>query len=228
MCTGGEGIANAISLFAGAAGTVFQAQGARQQAEARAKMYENQAEAQAKAYEYQAKMHEQNAKLYEGRGRDAVERGREEESSFRAQARRFLASQKAGMGASGVDLSSGSPLAVLGATSEGIEMDAATIRYNAQLERWNALVGAADSRSQGTMAAYSAKTTRKYGADAAANARAAGKLQSSTTLIGGLGQVAGKWYSMGGASSSGRTLSASGSYGGGAGATGFVKPRWSK
>lgn len=228
MCTGGEGIAKAISLFAGAAGTVFQAQGARQQAEAQAKMYENQAESQAAAYEFQAKMHEQNAKLYEGRGRDAVERGGEEEASFRSQARRFLASQRAGMGASGVDLSSGSPLAVLGATSEGIEADAATIRYNAQLERWDALVGAADSRSQGTLAKYSAKTTRKYGADAAANARAAGKLQSTMTLIGGLGQVAGKWYSMGGGGSSGRTFSASGSYGGGSGATGSVKLRWPK
>lgn len=227
MCVGGEAVMSAISLFAGAAGTVLQAQGARQQAESQARMYENQAEAQARAYEYQAKMHDQNARLNEAQGRDAVERGGEGERSFRAQARRYLAGQKAALGASGIDISSGSPLQVLDATYEGIEEDAATIRYNAQMERWSALVGAAESRSHGTLARYSADTTRKSGAAAAAHSRAAGKLESSMTLLGGLGQVAGKWYSMGGYSgaAAGKPI-ATGSYGGGTGASGSTKLRW--
>lgn len=228
MCLGGEGVMSAISMFTGVAGTVLQAQGARQQAESQARMYENQAEAQARSYEYQAKMHDQNSRLNEAQGRDAVERGGETERSFRAQARRYLAGQKAAMGASGIDLSSGSPLTVLNATSEGVEVDAATIRYNSQMERWSALVGAAESRSQGKLARYSADNTRKSGAAAAAHTRAAGKLESTMTLLGGLGQVAGKWYSMGGNSSSSSSgkLAASGSYGGGTGASGSTKLVW--
>jgi hypothetical protein len=92
-------------------------------------MYENQAESQAAAYEFQAKMHEQNAKLYEGRGRDAVmERGGRRRRPSDPRRGVFSPARGHGMGASGVDLSSGSPLAVLGATREGIEADAATIR----------------------------------------------------------------------------------------------------
>ena len=174
MCIG-AGAMQGIGLFTNMMGAGMQASAARRQAEA-----------QARAYEYQAAMQEENARLAEARAKDAVARGGLEEVRFRKEASQFLGTQKAAIAAGGVETDTGSPLALLTDTAEGIEEDAATIRYNAQMERWEHLVDKTNQLNQATLSRF-----------AAANTRTAGKEAARSSLIGGMGQVADYWYRTG-------------------------------
>ena len=136
-------------------------------------------QAQAKAYEAQAKVAQQNARLAELQGVEDLKKGAREESQFRQQARQFQSSQRTAMAASGAQMS-GSALNVLADTSQGIEEDATTIRFNTLQRKYGYDMNALNFRNEASAAKASAK-----------NAKTAGWLGGFTTLLSTGGQVLG-------------------------------------
>lgn len=160
------GVSKITGLFSSAApwvsavGTVMSAYGAMAQGEA-----------VAAAAEYNAKLAERDAQM-------AAKRGQQEEAHVRLKGAIVKAKQRAMFGASGLDVSRGSPLDVLMATQFNIEEDAATIRYNALNEQLS----------------YGAKA-RGYRSEAS-SARSAGKIGAMTALFSGATDFATKWDSL--------------------------------
>lgn len=124
MCIGMETMA-LVSLVAGAASTGMQVLGSMQQGKA--------AQAQAN---YQAAVANNNAKLAEWQAQDAIERGKEEERQHRTQVQRFLGSQRAAIAGSGFEMGDETSLSLLSDTAAQGELDALTIRSNAEREAW--------------------------------------------------------------------------------------------
>ncbi|RMH12120.1 MAG: hypothetical protein D6698_15615 [Gammaproteobacteria bacterium] len=87
------------------------------------------AQAQSKAAAYSAQVAERQAQ-------DALARGREEEQRKRMQVRRMIGTQKARLGANLVDVSSGTPSDLVADTAMLGELDALTVRNNAEREAW--------------------------------------------------------------------------------------------
>ena len=160
MCTGLElGAMQGMSMAMTAVGTMVSAIGAIQQANAQSAMYEQQ------------------AKINEMEASDSVERGMEEQREHRRKVQLLMGKQKAAYGASGLSAGDGTPVDMLEDTAYMAELDAATIRYNAQRERWGHLNNANINRAS------------------AKNARTAGKWNAFSTILGGATTVADKWYS---------------------------------
>lgn len=135
-----------------------------------------QGNAQAKAYEQQAQVAQQNARLAELQGERALERGAREEGQFRRRQRQFQGTQRAQLAASGVQMG-GSALSVLADTAQGIEEDAAMIRFNTLQSKWERDAQAVNFRNEASAAQASAS-----------NAKRAGRLGAFSTLLGaGLG-----------------------------------------
>lgn len=136
--------AGTISIIASIASSVVSAGAAYLGAQAQA----DQATAQAKVSGYLAK--------------DAIERGRREEQAEREKIRRLMGMQRAAFGASGGVVDVGSSLDVLEDTAYFGELDALTIRANAEREAWyhrsnraQALSAASSYRRQGYIGAAS-------------------------------------------------------------------------
>lgn len=155
MCVAALAVVGTIASLAGSA---MAAQGQMQQARA-AKQ-----EADYKAQQ------EDNAAV------DAVQRGRIAQQEQRRKTGALIGRQKAVMGASNLDLSSGSPLDVLADTAMLGEFDAITIENNAAREK--------------TVHSANAELLRTKGQ----NALTAGRTAATGTMIGGIGAVADKWY----------------------------------
>lgn len=83
---------------------------------------------------FQRRALEQNAALSRARAQDALDRGYEAEVAHRRSVRRLQGSQRAAMGAQGLDLSRGTPLDVVSETGALGALDALTIRNNARRE----------------------------------------------------------------------------------------------
>jgi len=128
-----------------------------------------QANAQAKAAEYKAK---QDRMLAE----DSIKRGAQAEESHRQRTKALIGRQKAVQAAGNLDLSSGSPLTVMADTAMLGEFDAQKIRDNAQREKQHH------------------NTQAELGFMEADNARSAGAWGAFSTILGGVGSVAQKWY----------------------------------
>ena len=118
------------------------------------------AKAQAEA---QAQAMEQNAKFARAQGHDAIERGGQEELKHRRNMAKHLATQRASLATTGIDINSGSALDARNASISEGEYDAETIRFNAARERWgyinkaeNLEAQAAGTRAQGKAAARNA------------------------------------------------------------------------
>jgi hypothetical protein len=134
------------------------------------------ASANAAASNYSAAVNDQNARFAEKRARDALERGKEEENRVRQEGAQLKGNQIAGMAAAGLDLSFGSPMDILIDTTTGIELDAARVRRNADLEY-------DDNMRQG----WSYKANAGMDRASAANAKSAGRLAVVGTVLGGVG-----------------------------------------
>lgn len=130
--------------------------------------------AEAAASMYSAQVNEQNAKFAERRARDALLRGKEEEQRVREEGNQLKGQQIAGMAAAGLDLGFGSPLDVLVDTTTGIELDAARVRRNADLEY-------DDYMRQG----WSYRANASMDRASAANAKTAGRIGAIGSVIGG-------------------------------------------
>ncbi len=107
--------------------------------------------------EYQASLLEQNATVAEQQAADAIARGAEEEAYHRAGVRKLIGAQRAAIGASGVDIGSGSALDVQLESARLGAIDEITIRNNAAREAWGYKVEAVNYRSQAILGKYAAK-----------------------------------------------------------------------
>lgn len=95
-----------------------------------------QGQAQKAQANYQSQVEKNNATIAGWQAEDATKRGAIAEQRQRLQVARLAGTQRAAYGSSGVELSSGSPLDVLGDTAQLGELDALTIRSNAEREAY--------------------------------------------------------------------------------------------
>ncbi len=99
---------------------------------------------EASLFEFNASVQRQQATLIQAKAKLDIERQRK-------QARSFIATQRATIGASGVRFS-GSPLAVVEDTAAEFILDARIIDFNARVEVFNKLSGAQQSLAQAQIA----------------------------------------------------------------------------
>jgi hypothetical protein len=131
---------------------------------------------------YQGSLLEQNATIAEQQAADAIARGAQDVYRHRAGVRHLIGEQRATLGASGVDIGSGSALDVqLDAARLG-ELDELTIRNNAAREAYGFKVEAYNYRGQATMTRMAAR-----------NQAAGLRNQSWGTLLNGTTSIAGMY-----------------------------------
>lgn len=133
-----------------------------------------QGQAQAASARYNANVATMNAQMADRAAKDALERGKLEEQKQRQKTAQLMGAQTAAMAANGVDLSFGSPLDTLIDTATLGELDALTIRTNANREE-------RDIRQQGANYRGQAAMQRS----AAGSALTGGYLNAAGTLLGG-------------------------------------------
>lgn len=118
-----------------------------------------QGQAAKKQAAYQSQVERNNAQIAGWQAEDATKRGAIAEQRQRLATSRLAGAQRAGMASSGVELTSGSPLDVLGDTSMLGELDALTIRSNAEREAYG-------FRAQGQNLQAQSALTQMAGRDA--------------------------------------------------------------
>lgn len=132
-----------------------------------------QGQAQKAQANYQAAVERNNATIAGWQADDAAKRGQVEEQRQRLQVARIRGSQRAAYASSGVELTGGSPLDTLMDTAQLGELDALTIRSNAEREAYGYRT------QQGNLAAQSALTRQ-----AGRNAATAGYIGAGSALLG--------------------------------------------
>jgi len=136
-----------------------------------------QTKAANQAAQYNAEMSKRNAEVANMQAADAQQRGELEEKQFRLNLSKQKGEMRAGYGASGAVVDSGSALDNLTDTVEYGELDALTIRHNTAMEVWGLKNQAANYMGQSELF----RTSR----------RSVG-LATTSTLVTGAGQVAGQ------------------------------------
>lgn len=139
--------------------------------------------AEKNARKYGAHVDRLNAAAAERQADDALRRGMTEMHVILREGRSVMAKQQVAFAANGLDLTEGSPLAILDDTNYFSNLDAATVRGNSEKEAWGLRVRATGMRAEGAL--------KDYAADAI-NPR----MTALGAAIGGAGKVAGTWYSM--------------------------------
>jgi hypothetical protein len=141
----------------------------------------SQAQSQQAALQAQAQVAENNATLSGWQADDAVQRGQMAASQVQLKGAQVKGAQRAAMAANGVDLSVGSPQAVLNDTDYYTAVDTNTVVDNAAREAWG----------------YQSQA-RNYTDQAAAASSGASKispwLSAGTSLLTSATTVAGRWY----------------------------------
>jgi hypothetical protein len=131
-----------------------------------------QGQAQAKQAKYQSAVERNNATIAGWQATDAQQRGQIEEQRQRLATARLKGAQRAGMAANGIEIDSGSPLDVLMDTAQLGELDALTIRANAEREAYGF------RSQQGNLTAQAGLTQM-----AGRNAVTAGYIGAGSTLL---------------------------------------------
>ena len=134
--------------------------------------------AAADASAYNASLARRDAEIYHAQAVDARKRGEVEEMSFRDDLSSYMGEQANSLAATGFTLDSGSPLALIADSAEAGEIDAQTIRYNAEMEAIGHENNAASALASGTIHNVQA-----------ANSKSAGRLSGATSLLSGLGSA---------------------------------------
>ena len=138
--------------------------------------------AKANEYRYQAQVDDNNRKVALWKAQDAKDRGAKEEAAFRTKVAQLKGRQKSALAASGVEIGDGSALDILGDTAALGELDALTIRSNAEREAYEQKVNASNLAANASM--------KRMGAN---NAIIAGKIGSMTSLLTGASSISSKW-----------------------------------
>ncbi len=139
--------------------------------------------AQANALRYQADVDKNNSIIQERLAKDAIERGKTEEQMHRIKIGQLKGQQLNAFAKNGVETDSGSALDVLSDTAMIGELEALTIRNNAEREAYG-------YRVQGMNYSASAANNRT----AASTARSSANTAALTSVLSTAGSVAGKWY----------------------------------
>lgn len=164
----------AIAMVASLAGTAMSAVGQMQAGKA-----------QSAAAKHEQLVANNNAIIANRMADDARKRGDVEEEDHRRKTAALQARQVTVMAANNLDVTSGSPLDVLGDTATLGELDALTIRANARREALGHQAQAMNFEAQGQAAGLKASA-----------AKTAGTIGALGTIAGGIGTVAGQWYNM--------------------------------
>lgn len=117
-----------------------------------------------------------NAQVGDMQARDALDRGHRDAVRQQGRTARAIGEQRAALGASGIDLGSGSALDILAGTDIVGAVDTATILENADREAWAYRTGA-------TMDRYKAKAQSPL-------------MAGGSALLNGVGSVAKQWYAL--------------------------------
>jgi len=136
-----------------------------------------QAKAQKDAAKYQATVARNNAIISERQADDRRARGKQEERNFRKQLSQLKGKQRSIYAGSGVIVDEDTPLDVLGQTAELGELDAMTIRNNAEREAYGFEVQGFNQMAQSELYRTEAKNTKPL-------------FNSFSTLLTGAGQSA--------------------------------------
>lgn len=136
------------------------------------------AKAQYEQGKYQSKVSKNNAIIKNQLAADAISRGRVAEDNKRMQVAQAKSMQRAKFGASGVDVNMGSASDIQADTAMIGELDALTIRNNAEREAYGFRVGASNAEAQSIMD------------------KKKGKSDAIGTILSGGKQAAGQWYQM--------------------------------
>ena len=131
----------------------------------------------------EADLMDYNAAVAEIQAKDAVERGQVEAARYKEQVEGVVGAQRVGFAGQGVDVASGTALAVQADTAAMAEMDALQIESNAAREAWGYKVEAYDSKKRALYARREGVMLEKAGT---ANAWAAGIQGAGGMLSTGL------------------------------------------
>ena len=137
--------------------------------------------AQYQSAQYGKAMAEQNAKIAEQQGLASLRQGALEQERIARRARQIQGQQRALYGASGVDISSGSPLEIQASTEYMAAQDKALVRYNAELKKWGFDVESANYKAQ----------AQQYG-NMGKSAIVGGLLGAGSTILNGSGVLGSK------------------------------------
>ena len=163
----GLAIAGAVtSIAATAIGTTMGVVGSIQQQ----KQSEANAKAQQAQAEYNARLAEREAKALEAESAENARRQHEESQKLKS-------AQRAAFGSSGVDMTSGSPLALLGATAAAEQRNLMDAHYTGYRQVQKQTEAAKQYRYQGAVARKSAMSKTAAG------------LQIAGQVAGGIGQT---------------------------------------
>ena len=138
--------------------------------------------------EYQSDVAQANAKISKYQAEDAITRGGEAAIQKTREAERMRGTQVARLASNGLDISSGTPLAILEDTMYFGQQDATTIRNNAARDAWGHSVQSSASTASSEMLASAARAQN-------------GGLAAGTSLL----STAGQYAAMGGFKSSTKT-----------------------
>jgi len=133
------------------------------------------AQAQSQSAAYNAQVARNNQTIANQNAGLALEQGQQAEQTQRIKTGEMISGIEAGQAASGVNPNEGSPLSVRSSAAETGELDALTIRYNANLQAQNL-------KYQGSM----------YGSQAGLDV-AQGQYGVAASILGGASSVSSKW-----------------------------------
>lgn len=159
-----------MALAMTAAGTVVQTSAAM-----------SASKAQKQAYEYQAAVSRNNQKIAEWQAQNEIAKGQEAEIEQRRRISALKGSQRAGLAAKGLDISTGSALNILTDTDYLGELDVANIRSNAERAAWAARVQGSNEAANAELLTMRAEAENPLMAGAG-------------TFLSGAGSVAERWY----------------------------------
>jgi len=150
-----------------------------------------QGKAQADAANYQAQVARNNEIIALQQAAYTRQEGANQAHQQDLKARQTIGSQKAILGASGVDVETGSPLAIQQSQAELARLDTLTVQSNAERKAWGFDVEATNQKAQAGLYRMQAQ-----------NAKKAAALSAFSSILGGFGKFAGKWSGGGGAGGS--------------------------
>lgn len=143
-----------------------------------------QGQARQEQYEYQAAVDRNNQTAAQYQAQDALDRGRVAESAQRRKTAQIMGQQEAGLASRGMDIGYGSALSLLNETATFGELDALTVRSNAEREAY----GYTQQAQNFGMSASGAKR-------AGQNAATSGMFGAASSILAGAGKVAETWKS---------------------------------
>lgn len=133
------------------------------------------------AYNSQAQVADNNATISEWQAQDALARGGRDVMAARRRTRQLRGRQRAGLAASGVDLTTGSAEQILNDTEYFGEVDVNTLQDNAAREAWALRNQASGYKSQAGLMKARADAESPF-------------MAGMTSLLTNAGKVASNWY----------------------------------